>query len=263
MKWSGCEISFPDELKKVPLEMGIDEAGRGPILGPMVYSCAFAEVDYEWPNEVDDSKSLTPEKRQNILKELKKLPIGFSTRVLTAVEISAKMLSTDPINLNEMSHDAARMLVQSALDANLNIKKIYVDTVGPAEKYQNKLQNFFPNIKVKVSKKADAIYKSVGAASINAKVTRDYLLENFKFEEKGIVFPDDYGSGYPNGQTMIWMEENFDPVFGFPSIVRFSWGPSSTIIKNMNAEADFESEKKPPKDSSFFSRRYIRSVKLD
>ena len=71
MKWSGCEISFPDELKKVPLEMGIDEAGRGPILGPMVYSCAFAEVDYEWPNEVDDSKSLTPEKRQNILKELK------------------------------------------------------------------------------------------------------------------------------------------------------------------------------------------------
>ncbi len=71
---------------------------------------------------------------------MKKLPIGFSTRVLTAVEISAKMLSTDPTNLNEMSHDAARMLVQSALDANLDVKKLFVDTVGSPEKYKNTIQ---------------------------------------------------------------------------------------------------------------------------
>ena len=51
MKWSGAEISFPDELKDVPLEMGIDEAGRGPILGPNVYSCAYAQVGDEWPSE--------------------------------------------------------------------------------------------------------------------------------------------------------------------------------------------------------------------
>ncbi|KAK8838110.1 hypothetical protein M9Y10_036062 [Tritrichomonas musculus] len=263
MKWSGAEISFPDELKDVPLEMGIDEAGRGPILGPMVYSCAFAQVGYEWPCEVDDSKALTPEKRKEILEDMKKLPIGFSTRILSAVEISAKMLATDPINLNEMSHDAARMLIQSAVDANLNVQKVFVDTVGPPEKYQDKLQNFFPKIKIKVSKKADSLFKSVGAASINAKVTRDEILENFQFEEKGIDFPRDYGSGYPNGQTKIWLEDNFDPVFCFPSITRFSWDSSKKIIEKKKAEADFETVKKPPVDSSYFSRRYLRSALLD
>lgn len=263
MKWSGAEISFPDELKNVPLEMGIDEAGRGPILGPMVYSCAFAEVGYQWPKNVDDSKALTPEQREELLNEMKKLPIGFSTRVISAVEISAKMLSVDKINLNEISHDAARQLVQSALDANLNVTHLYVDTVGPPDKYQEKLQNFFPKIKIKVSKKADSLYKSVSAASINAKVTRDTILENFEFEEKGITFTDDYGSGYPNNTTKNWLNENFDPVFCFPSIARFSWESSMEIIKRKKAEADFESEKKKPIDSSYFSRRNIRSVSLD
>lgn len=262
MKWSTPVIEYPKELQNIPLEMGIDEAGRGPLLGPMVYSCAFAQVGYQWPKEIDDSKALTPETREELLKLMKTLPIGFSTRVLSAVEISAKMLATDQINLNEMSHDAARMLVQSALDSGLTVKKLFVDTVGPPDKYQAKLQSYFPQIKITVSKKADALFKSVSAASINAKVTRDSLLEHFQFEEKGIEFTNDYGSGYPNGVTTEWLEKHFDPVFAFPSITRFSWSNASAIIKRKKAEVDFDTPAKFPKDSSFFAKRNIRSVLL-
>jgi len=102
------ELATPDALRGVPLEMGIDEAGRGPVLGPMVYGCAFAAVGFDWPDSVDDSKKLSPGDRKAGLAELHALPVGIGTRVLSAVEISAGMLARQPTNLNEMSHDAAR-----------------------------------------------------------------------------------------------------------------------------------------------------------
>ena len=75
---------------------------------------------------------------------------------------------------------------------------MYVDTVGPPEKYQDKLQGIFPDIDVTVSKKADSIYPIVSAASICAKVARDKAVKNWKFNE-GLSADIEYGSGYPNG----------------------------------------------------------------
>lgn len=243
--------------------MGIDEAGRGPVLGPMVYGSAFAKLDYEWPESVNDSKQLTPEQREENLKLLKELPIGFGVRVLTSVEISAKMLSINEVNLNSMSHNAAIMLVKAALNAGLDIRKLYVDTVGPEAKYQEKLESFFPNIKITVSKKADAKFKCVGAASINAKVLRDKIIREYEFEEDGIDATKEFGSGYPSDpNTVKWLKDNFDDVFGFPSIARFSWGTIKEIFEKQKCEADFDSNPRLPVDSTFFAQRWIRPVLL-
>jgi ribonuclease H2 subunit A len=263
MQWSGVELTIPDALRGKPLEMGIDEAGRGPVLGPMVYGSAFAELGYDWPKSVNDSKQLTAEERESILENLKELPIGFGTRVLSAVEISAKMLSPIPINLNEMSHDAARMLVQEALDAGLQVAHLFVDTVGPERKYQEKLSLFFPDITITVSKKADSKYKVVGAASIGAKVLRDKLVREFEFVEPGLSLSREFGSGYPSDpSTVKWLEREFDPVFGYPSFARFSWGSVETIFKKEKALAEFESEVNPPKGSNFYAQRFLREVDL-
>ncbi|KAH0788455.1 Ribonuclease H2 subunit A [Histomonas meleagridis] len=264
MQWKEeVNMSFPDELKGIPLEMGIDEAGRGPALGPMVYGSAFAEVGYKWPTSVNDSKKLTPHQREENLKRLKNLPVGFGVRVLSSVEISAKMLAPKEINLNEMSHDSARMLVQAALDAGLQIKKLYVDTVGPEAKYQEKLKHFFPNIEITVTPRADSKFKVVSAASINAKVLRDQLVRDYIFEEPEINATTEFGSGYPGDPvTVEWLKTNFDNVFGFPSIVRFSWGTIKDIFAKNELEEDYDSKPKLPIDSTFYAQRWVRPVLL-
>jgi ribonuclease H2 subunit A len=263
MQWGGVELGFPDELRGQPLQMGIDEAGRGPVLGPMVYGCAFAVLDYEWPRSVNDSKQLTAQERESILENLMALPVGFGIRVLTAEEISAKMLSPTPTNLNEMSHDAARMLVQAVLDAGLLVRALFVDTVGPERKYQEKLSQFFPEIAITVSKKADSRYKAVGAASIRAKVLRDRLIREYVFVEPGLRPSRKFGSGYPSDpNTVAWLEAEFDPVFGYPSIARFSWGSVEAIFKKKKAQAEFESEVNSPMDCAFYAERHLRLVNL-
>lgn len=73
-----------------------------------------------------------------------------------------------------------------------------MDTVGPPEKYQAKLQELFPQLSITVSKKADSLYSIVSAASICAKVARDKAVTDWKFHEE-VHITDDCGSGYPGG----------------------------------------------------------------
>ena len=181
MNFDNIEFSCPDELRNVPLEMGIDETGRGPVLGPMIYCAAFAPLNYSWPESVDDSKKLTQEKRNSILEELKKCPIGFITRSIPASEISSVILSHSG-NLNTISFETVYHIIQKALDEGLDIKKLYVDTVGNEEAYKERLEKRFHRMQITVSAKGDSKYKCVGAASINAKVRRDKEIEEFQFQ---------------------------------------------------------------------------------
>jgi len=81
----------------------------------------------------------------------------------------------------------------------------------------------YPQIRFVVEKKADGTYPIVSAASIVAKVTRDKILEEWKFKEN-LNIDHNFGCGYPADElTKSWLVKNQDPLFGFPSIVRFSW----------------------------------------
>lgn len=265
MQWNEVEYECPDELMGIPLEMGIDEAGRGPVLGPMLYCGAVAPLGYEWPSRVNDSKQVSVEERISILDELKKLPVGFIIRSISAAEISAACLSHSSASLNTLSFETARDIVKKALDKGLDIKKLYVDTVGNEEKYQSWLKKQFPLIDITVKSKADAQFKCVGAASIQAKIRRDYELENFQFEEPNIEADKNFGCGYPNDAlTKEWLENNFDRVFGFPSIVRFSWANAKQICEN-KSPAYFESPegKRIIDSSSFFIVRNLRTASFE
>lgn len=191
--------------------LGVDEAGRGPVLGPMVYGIAFCPLE---KSEIlttlgcADSKQLTEEKREVIFdeihsKEYARENIGWAVEVISPNTISMNMLKRSKTSLNEVSMNSAIGLIQIAIDLGVNIAEVYVDTVGPPEKYQEKLLKIFPDFQITVAKKADSTYPIVSAASICAKVSRDHAIKVWKFRE-GLEVKH-FGSGYPGGSNNIFL----------------------------------------------------------
>ncbi|KAL3320243.1 Ribonuclease H2 subunit A [Cichlidogyrus casuarinus] len=265
-----------EETKKKPCMLGIDEAGRGPVLGlrlfmvkfdvnigPMVYACAVAALDSLDKLKkfgLADSKTLTEEQREKILGKLLGVPedCAYVIHSISPVYITEKMLDICKTSLNVISHDAAINLIRRALDAGVNLQKVYVDTVGKPEPYKAKLKSLYPNLEIHVESKADATYAIVSAASIYAKVSRDRLISNWPKCELGDATADTpTGSGYPGDycafyekllygskgsktffRSMIvldpatkkYLEACIDPIYGFPGIVRVSWATAINLI---------------------------------
>ncbi|XP_068143971.1 ribonuclease H2 subunit A [Drosophila tropicalis] len=247
----------PDICKEQPCMLGVDEAGRGPVLGPMVYGISYCPLKSKQAL-IDlgcaDSKQLTEEKRDIIFNELNTLDyatecIGWAVEIISPNVISSSMYRRSKCSLNEVSMDSAMGLIQQAIDAGVQIAEVYVDTVGPPEKYQEKLLRRFPNFKITVAKKADSTYPIVSAASICAKVTRDHALKVWKFPEGLVIKDNAFGSGYPGDPvTKRFLAENIDLVFGFPRLVRFSWSTAENALADKAYEMEFdEPESEKPK----------------
>jgi len=228
--------------------MGIDEAGRGPVLGAMVYGaayCRIADKEYLASQKYDDSKKLSEEKREALFKLIKSdVQLGWSVDILGPALLSAMMLRREKYNLNAISHDSAMGLIRAALDRGVNIQEVFVDTVGDANSYQESLSRRFPGIKFVVCPKADSIYPIVSAASIAAKVTRDQALKDWSFEADLNPIPGrEFGSGYPGDpSTKKWLSEHVESVFGFPSLVRFSWGTTKSLLDAAAVRVEWEAE---------------------
>ncbi len=259
---------IPEICKTEPCVLGIDEAGRGPVLGPMVYGISFCPISKNADLKelgVDDSKALKEEQREDLLEKLNKNSdyIGWAIHVLSPRFISSSMYKRSKYNLNTMSHDTAIDLVKLALEKGVQVAEIYVDTVGPPEKYQDKLQNIFAAQKVTVAKKADSLYPCVSAASICAKVARDKCLKSWKFPEaegdQPVEISKEWGSGYPGDPvTKKFLLDNLDEVFGFPSIVRLSWKTAEKIVEEKGVSMEFE-EVEPEEDPSVAKNPSIKA----
>lgn len=233
--------------------LGVDEAGRGPVLGPMVYAVAYCNRAYQDSvikhHGFDDSKKLTDSSRRKLFRMIytgQLDGIGYATTSITPAEISAGMLRFPPekvYNLNDQAHDVTIALVDRVLNAGVKLDHVYVDTVGPPISYQDKLERRFPNCKFTVAKKADSLYPIVSVASIVAKVTRDTWLELLKDHPDQVL-----GSGYPSDQkTLTWLKENMTPLLGWdPALVRFSWRTCHTLLADSPDTIDIEWEEDSP-----------------
>ncbi|KAK7977668.1 ribonuclease H2 subunit B [Apiospora saccharicola] len=169
--------------------LGVDEAGRGPVLGPMVYGVFYLPLPLSDPllkttHHFDDSKVLTPAVRSSLMETLctpgtvLNQSCGWAVSNLSARDIGANMLRPAAIyNLNAQAMDATIDLIEGVLSRGVNVQEIYVDTIGQPAAYQKKLERVFPTVKITVAKKADSLYPCVSAASVCAKVTRDAALE--------------------------------------------------------------------------------------
>jgi ribonuclease H2 subunit A len=243
-------------------DMGIDEAGRGPVIGPLVYACCV------WPSNMHeefkslgfaDSKKLKENQRDQLFEVIKQAPsIKWETRVITSETISTKMLGRIKTSLNVISEDAACSLITSFATAQkYRIKNVYVDTLGKPETYRQKLKERFPQLNFIVESKADDTYPIVSAASICAKVTRDSYIKEYKLKYGEI------GCGYPSdSKTRSFLSTILDPVLGFDAkMVRISWKTCeefTTPLPKFKFEHQFEEEeqKRQEEQQNGYNRNY-------
>ena len=221
----------------------------------------------------DDSKVLTPTVRSNLMQTLCTPSTdlyescGWATRVMSARDISSGMLKpAGTYNLNAQAMDATIDLIKDVFAKGVNIKEIYIDTIGSPQVYQKKLERIFPTTMITVAKKADSLYPCVSAASVCAKVTRDAALEvcyesylpSAQGEEPAVV-ADGWGSGYPSdARCSTWLKNNMDPTFGWGNECRFSWGTAKDLLeaKGSGTKIDWpvvENEEQSMRVTDFFT----------
>lgn len=219
----------------------------------MVYGIAFCplvKADILETMKCADSKALTEEKRDEIFTDICKSldTMGFATEVIAPNTICNSMYSRSKVSLNDVSMNSAIGLIRKAKAEGVKIAQIFVDTVGPPEKYEKYLSSLFPEYLITVAKKADSTYPIVSAASICAKVTRDHALKVWKFENGLSMEDTKFGSGYPGDPvTKSFLKNYMDPVFGFPHLVRFSWSTAENILEENAYHVEWESLEEPNK----------------
>ena len=175
------------------LVMGIDEAGRGPLCGPLVVGACVLPVDYS-NDEINDSKKLSEKKREKLFEIIKKDAIWYDVKIVEPQVI-------DKFNILEATRTA-----MTELSREYVVSKVLTDAV----KIEN--DRNIPIIK------GDAKSISIAAASILAKVTRDHIM--LELDKKYPEYEYAKHKGYPTKRHLELIEK-----YGVFDIYRFSYGP--------------------------------------
>ena len=193
---------------------GVDEAGKGPVLGPLVVAAVAVDNAKDIENlGIKDSKQLTPAKRKE-LADLIKNKFSFAIEIIEAERVDEYRRQN---KLNDLNREAFEKLI-SKLDPNV----AYVDAADVNEhRFGKQIKEKLTNEKdtdVISMHKADAKIDVVAAASIIAKETRENEIRKLK-EEIG-----DFGSGYPSDEKTIKFLKSFYADNGkWPTGTRKSW----------------------------------------
>ncbi|MCC7553079.1 MAG: ribonuclease HII [Methanobacteriaceae archaeon] len=195
--------------------LGIDEAGRGPVLGPLLVAGVVIPEDKNKILErmgVKDSKRLTPNRRKVLARKLKNM-FEYETVSITASDIDT--LRKKGFNLNEIERMAMVKIIEK-----LNFDKVILDSVDiKPERFVENIKEVVGDLDIIAEHKADDNYIQVAAASIIAKYNRDEAIEkiNKDYRKLGGI-----GSGYPSDPTTKKFLTNFT-YDEMPDFVRKSW----------------------------------------
>jgi len=207
---------------------GIDEAGRGPVFGPMVIAgVAFKDEINLKRYGIRDSKTLTAKKREKIARIIKKIAINYEILVIPAKDIDdmRKVMTLNEIEVNGFTKIIKKIKPEIC----------YVDAADVNEK--RFAYNILAGISFKpeiISKhKADNIYPVVGAASILAKTKRDEIIIEIEQKlRKKLNQP--LGSGYPADPITKKFLKTWVNKYGkLPPYTRSSWKTSQNILKEI------------------------------
>ncbi len=191
--------------------MGIDEAGRGPVIGPMVIAgVIFPKHSNDFFKEygIKDSKLLSPQAREEMFSFIEEEALWYKVAVIWPETIDHY------VSMNGLNHLECDVMAE-LIDSFSRKKTVYIDSPLDPNFFKEMLSaRLKTENELKCSFKADTIHPVVSAASILAKVTKDRIIEDIK-KEYG-----DFGSGYPSDEkTRIFLSSLIDT----PYFIRKTW----------------------------------------
>ena len=181
---------------------GTDEAGRGPIAGPVVAAAVILKPG-TFIEGLNDSKKISQKKRERIYEEILSLSLSYSIKVVDNQEI-------DRINILQASWLAMKLAVE-----DMDIQADFVLVDGYANKLIKRSQRGLI--------KGDSLSASIAAASVLAKVYRDRIMEEYDFLYPGYGFASH--KGYPTKKHLEALKE-----LGVLKIHRKSFTPVAKLL---------------------------------
>ena len=189
--------------------LGVDEAGRGPMAGPLVVGGVIFPEDF-YDDRINDSKKLTEKKREALYDLIIENALAYQIEVLSVEEV-------DTLNVYEASRTGMKRIVES-LEPDFTLS----DAMPLGD---------IPHLSII---KGDAKSLSIGAASILAKVTRDRIMKEY-----GKQYPE-YGFEKHKGYVTKVHKEALEK-YGVTPIHRKSFAP---VQKVLNEQLSFDFEEK-------------------
>lgn len=187
--------------------LGVDEAGRGPMAGPLVVGGVIFPEDF-YDERINDSKKLTEKKREALYDLIIENALAYQIEVLSVEEV-------DTLNVYEASRTGMKRIVES-LEPDFTLS----DAMPLGD---------IPHLSII---KGDAKSLSIGAASILAKVTRDRIMKEY-----GKQYPE-YGFEKHKGYVTKVHKEALEK-YGVTPIHRKSFAPVQKVL-NEQLSFDFE-----------------------
>ena len=202
---------------------GVDDAGRGSVLGPLVIAGVSVErtkIKYLSEIGVKDSKQLSPKTREILYKKI----IGIVDSYYV-VRISPKIIDQS-VRKNQLNHLEAKYMAK--VIKKLQPDSSYVDScdVNPS-RFGKEISKLANSGRIYSRHHADSRFVIVSAASIVAKVNRDREIEKLRKKH-------DLGSGYPSDpKTMRFIKNWILNYHKTPEFVRKSWKPIKIMTQNL------------------------------
>lgn len=208
MKSKSNLLKYERDLYKnnITLIAGVDEAGRGPLCGPVVAAAVILPKNYELEG-LNDSKQLSEKKREEYFEILQKEALAIGVGIVSPKEI-------DEINILE----ASRKAMYIALD-NLDITPEYILSDAMS------LNDI--DIPSRPIIHGDALSLSIAAASVIAKVTRDHIM--YEMDLKYPEYNLKKHKGYPTREHLELIKK-----YGVTEEYRMSYRPVKRVLEELN-----------------------------
>jgi len=210
---------------------GVDDAGRGSVIGPLVIAGVMAKEEH-LPKlaeiGVKDSKLLTLNRREVLAPKIRQIVVDYAIEKLTPRQIDDIVFNGKKLHkLNWLEAQTMARVIQ-----RLKPDKAYVDASDILEDRFGRDISDFLSVKIPIvsEHKADQIYPIVSAASIIAKVERDREIAELA------KIHGDFGSGYPSDpRTIDFLRQCVARTGEYPDFVRVSWKPAQKLKSDKNA----------------------------